>query len=387
MSSAATSILTARTGGIGTATAFLEINLLNATGTAFADGVLNASAVLGSIYLTETAGNLRVDRAVALNTVTLTTRAGSILDANNDLETGIGLDLIGTANVQAVNINVVAAGGSIGAAANDLDIDTRVQAAGQPTGPLYAAATGDIYITEVSGGLRVLAAKSSGGYVRLTVPDTAAAGEDLVVLDRGTAVLTQDGPIDVVPQAEVTSGNTEAAILAAVSIALWAGDNVTTAPLGRIVAGQGIVIRGDSRRRRQAGDDEVDGDNVDAGIGTTMLLQGAITPGAGFTTEIFGHTDDDSLHLRADLPRRPDQHARQPEHRHHPGRRRRGPVHGQPAEVDELHRRPLLAAARRPGRHRHVPRQHHAAASTAATTATTSWTCATAARPTTARTR
>src|SRR5205814_8299596 len=72
--------LTAQTGTIGTADNFLETDLLDSVAGVTQAGVLTASA-LQSIYIDETAGDLRVNSVVSREgDVTLTTRGGSILD-------------------------------------------------------------------------------------------------------------------------------------------------------------------------------------------------------------------------------------------------------------------------------------------------------------------
>ena len=147
------------TGGIGTPGNFLEINV----GT----GVLNAfdrlAATTSGIFLTETIGDMRVDTVWTRGDVTLTTVAGSIVDARNDAE----------ANVFATSIDLDAngAGSSIGDAANDFEIESSHAAAGDVG--LEAAA--NIYVTETRGTLHLVLAEALGGDVRITVRETATA--------------------------------------------------------------------------------------------------------------------------------------------------------------------------------------------------------------------
>src|SRR5262249_43846355 len=136
-------------------------------------GVLTADGHL-SIYIEETVGNLRVNTVVSHTAdVTLAARAGSILDFNSATETDRDGRTVDSPNVKAINIDLGAHGGTIGTADNDLDIDSGLSDAGHVVGRLYAEATSSIYITESNYELRVLAAKSETGDVRLTVPDTS----------------------------------------------------------------------------------------------------------------------------------------------------------------------------------------------------------------------
>ena len=194
-------------------------------------------------------------------------------------------------NVAAFNISLDARGdGSIGIAADDLDIDSRTG------GILFAQAAQNAFITEVNGELDVLAARALGGELRLTVPDTSAPDtENLVLLANGSARVQESGDTTV-SLGEITAFTTAA---------LWVGDNVSTNANSRIAAGAGITIRGDSRRVGKT--NAVDDTNADPGRGTQMDLRGTIgllgapadpaTP-TGTTktfTEIYGHIDIDTL--------------------------------------------------------------------------------------------
>ncbi len=329
--------LTATTGGIGTPADFLEINLANAVGI----GLLNATAELG-IYLTETDGDLRlgsvvsdsIDRSLPTD-VALTTRSGSILDgvgptvratnliAVNIARLFLGLPLLSLddfPNINAVRIDLAALGGGIGTDAAALLIDSSV--AGPGSGRLFATAHGSINITEVRDELIVLAALSRDGNVQLTVPDSDAGRapprlptltplvsdpqlvlttqpEDLILLARGTALIRQGDPHPVLPHNERTAADHLAGIWARLDINLWVGDDIS-APIDTwIVAGRFIRIRGDQAPS---------GTNADA-PGSTMVFAGVIgglfdhdcqladaaCPNATDLTQIFGHTDDDSV--------------------------------------------------------------------------------------------
>ncbi|MCB1901934.1 MAG: hypothetical protein KDH16_21765, partial [Rhodocyclaceae bacterium] len=264
---------------------------------------------LNGIYIEETSGNLRVHHVYSTTgDVTLTTRAGSIVDAQDDTDSGgaaLFFDADGRArdaiNVRGMNIDLDANGGSIGVVGDDLDIDSGVvngsHTAGQ--GRLFAEASQNIYLTEVNGELNVLAATALGGALRLTIPDTSAIDtEDLNLLDIGagaTARVSEDGARSV----------TVSEITALSTVALWVGDNVKTFSANRILAGTSITLRGDQRRDGKT--DNVSSDEADAGRGTRMLLKGTIgktgAPAditvanntAKTFTRIFGHDDVDTF--------------------------------------------------------------------------------------------
>src|SRR5262249_33843386 len=150
------------------------------------NGVVTASAQ-NDIFLDEVKDDLRVNTAIsATGNVTLHTQSGSILDFRKD-------KVNQAAAVVGKSIDLVAMGGGIGTASDDLPT-TRVPSP-PPTAPapnptrLYASARDGVFITEVSGALVVLRASSSNGDVQLTVPDLATAGQDLTVTPRG-AILT-----------------------------------------------------------------------------------------------------------------------------------------------------------------------------------------------------
>jgi hypothetical protein len=221
--------LTALAGGIGSADNFLETNLLDSVSGVAKLGVLRANASQ-TIFIEETLGDLRVYQVVSTaGNVTLVARSGSILDANDDVNPdpssdGLFHDVDGRVrdaiNVSALNIDLDArgAGSSIGLVGDDLDVDSR-------TGDrLFAQAAQDVYITEVNGALNVLAARALGGDLRLTVPDTSAIDtENLVLLSGGSARVKESG------DTPVSMGE----ISAFATIALWVGDNETTAANSR----------------------------------------------------------------------------------------------------------------------------------------------------------
>src|SRR5262249_32391488 len=211
-------------------------------------------------------------------------------------------------NVVAGNINLVARGGSVGTADDDLAIDSGVRDGSHVYGQLYAQADVSVFITESNYELNVLAAQALGGDMRLTVPHTsllpmmppgdAAAttqdGEDLFLVPSGSVHIIQGATTTVAPAGQQQVGTVAGGILAAMSISLWVGDNVYAPPTSEITSGTSTTIRGDTRRKRVNGQDVPDA-NADPGVGTTMDFRGSITPGPGATArpDIFGNTDDD----------------------------------------------------------------------------------------------
>src|SRR5262249_56236195 len=108
-------------------------------------------------------------------------------------------------NVVGINLSFAAKGGTIGKADDDLDIDTGVDGGSHVYGVLYAQVDGSVYITESNYELNVLAAKSFGRDVRLTVPDTSLVptpprdpahttqpGEGPVLVHTGTVTTVTD---------------------------------------------------------------------------------------------------------------------------------------------------------------------------------------------------
>ena len=310
--------LTALGGDIGTSSDFVETNLDDAIGGG--NGVLNACAV-HAVYIEEATGDLRIGVVTAfqprplpnppkppLDHATLTARDGSILDGANDTAADI---VANTIDLKAWK--------SIGGSQNDLDINSAVggPAAG---GRLYAQAGGDIYITETEDELYVLAAISTGGLVRLSLPDTTrtrgpptgagnnSSTEDLVLLTSGTAVVDQGVTRTIVDNPGTTPEPiaSRSGIWALGDISLWVGDDVSAPADTWIVAGGTIYIHGDvTRGPYTAASIDPDpngspaGTNVDTG-GTVMTFAGTLGGVFDAThqtvlTRIFGNTEDDLI--------------------------------------------------------------------------------------------
>ena len=301
-------------GSIGTEADFLEIDLKG--------GALSARAQLG-VYITETDGDLAVNIVYsATSDVTLTADTGSITDAlprsggNAALQTIInalwptaapltaGPNL---ANVTAIDIDLNTPVGGIGSTGASLLINSGTAGAG--SGHLYADGFTGVYLMEVDDELRVLAARSATGSVRLVVLDSGGPrappfGDDLILLTTGTALVVQGAPQEVRPSSEWTTGRTWAGIWAKVDIDLYAGDDVIAPTGSEIVAGGNIRIFGDQGPA---------GTSADPGVGTVMTFAGRVggdffpccdvsAPGAPAAdptelTEIFGNADADTFNF------------------------------------------------------------------------------------------
>ncbi|MCK5191705.1 MAG: hypothetical protein KAR12_16805, partial [Methylococcales bacterium] len=286
--------------GIGADHNFLEID-----SSFFEAGVLTATAT-NNIRIEETKGDLNVFKVFARDgDVTLATLNGSIIDKNSATTTYIDGLTVDVANVEAINIDLRADNGSIGAMSDDLDIDSGT--AGDFSGRVYAQAADDIYFTESKHELNLLAAKAAAGEVRITVPDTSLVpildrgqpltttvpGEDLFLLQNGEKLLAESDYLGVNDFTDVAN----AVISALEDIALWVGDDVSTLANSVMVAAGSINIRGDVNRKR--GIDS----NADAGFGSNMDLRGVIggifdpgiTDNRTDLTEVFGHNDVDLI--------------------------------------------------------------------------------------------
>ncbi|HTH05728.1 MAG TPA: hypothetical protein VL916_07650, partial [Ilumatobacteraceae bacterium] len=325
--------LLARTGSIGTETNFLEINLLDTVGIALTpvSGILNALAKLG-IYIFETIGDLRVglvdarqNDATKVTDVALVTHAGSILDGQVDT----AADVIG----DRIDLRA-AGGGGIGVIDKDLDVNTGVN--GPTSGRLYAEADASIFATETQYELRVLAAKSWNGNVRLTVPDTNGVRgppntdprprtEDLTLLVAGDSLVSENQPRHATPGAVDSPTSTRTGIWAKLDISLWIGDDLSAPALSDIVAGGTVYIHGDVTRTAASptlfDPDPLgtpDAANADthslanailAGFGTTMTFAGRLggvfdLGGANDRTDaalVFGHIDVDRFDFLSTL--------------------------------------------------------------------------------------
>ena len=311
--------LTALAGGVGTTANFIETDLIDSVATGSRAGIKTGSlTVLSelSVYIEEIAGDLRVNSVLAnRGNVSLAARSGLILDQRSDVDAN-NEDL---PNVTALHIDLAAFIGSVGKDDNDLDIDSGVvNGVYVREGRVYVQGNAGIYLTESDRELNLLAARSSAGSIRLTVPDTSltpvftdgdpsqvvTTAEDLYLLadDNGDGAQIAQGAALTVDAGEV---------LASLNVVLFVGDNVVTNFVNRIAAGSSIRIRGDERRKADGSFDPTD---PDVDFGSTMLLRGTIgKTGAPADasqvnvndkafTQIFGNNDVDTfLFFETDL--------------------------------------------------------------------------------------
>ncbi len=208
-------------------------------------GRVDASAG-GSIRLAETSGNLNVGRiTAATGDVTLWADA-NLIDATNDTAT----------NVAGRNITLNA-GTGIGSVANDLEIDTHHNA-GTGEGRLSIAAGAPVFVTETTGGLIVGSIATTAGDARVTVRDSAATGENLL-LDSALSIAIASG-----------------------SITFRVGDDVTVAAGASITASNEVIF-------------EVDYGNADIGTGSTIdIRQNINSP----VIRLLGGSDRDFVWLQ-----------------------------------------------------------------------------------------
>jgi hypothetical protein len=184
-------------------------------------------------------GDITISLLRTTGAVLVVSTAGAILDA----------DTTGADDIVAGSVDLRADRG-VGTATNDLEVR---QTGSLPR--LDVSASGNIYVT-APGALRLGTIVSSTGDVRLTVPDTAAAGENIVG-DKGASVRAPSG-----------------------SVRLLAGDDVRLAAGSAVEAAQQLIVRGDAG-------------SADA-AGTTILLEGAL---AAQLVSVFGGADADSVTL------------------------------------------------------------------------------------------
>jgi hypothetical protein len=303
------------TGGIGTPDNFLEIQVNALGGSGSTLGVLRAfdhtATSTEGIYLDQVAGDLHVHTVDSIGDVALRTTAGSILDSRND---GDGDD---EANVLArsVFLDANGEGANIGADGNDLEIDS---GRGPDGGAGYVGleATGDIFLTETAGALRLLLAHTYTGDIRLTVRDSDEMGEDLGLLASGTVRFAEststvpgnhpDAPREV-PRGQIFAEQG--------TVLLLVGDDVLLDANSEIIAAGSIDIYGDVSATNGVIDPFA---NADPGWGTNMVQRGRIIAGADVTpgspmggqpvgtavptftapqylTQIWGNTDTDTF--------------------------------------------------------------------------------------------
>jgi len=334
--------LTAGTGVVGAAGAVIRTDLT--------DGVAGKldTASAGSVFVTETSGDLRLG-AVSSNAGDVTlVAAGAILDFANDA----------ASDVDGRNVTLTATAGGIGILANPLDVNTAVSG----LGIFKATATNDVFVTETTGDLTLDVVSSTTGGVTLkasagSLVDTADSGAadvigtyavlsananvgsaanplDLQVSKLESAatgggvwignstgltiggasavvgisaqtdiVITAAGPVTVTEDVISTAGS---AVLTATDTASAGQDLIVTggADIRAASAGQNVTLlagdnfRADADSLLQAGDQlAIRGDfgNADPGVGTTIEVFGSLQ---STSTAITAGADVDTVHLK-----------------------------------------------------------------------------------------
>ncbi|MEE4314510.1 MAG: Calx-beta domain-containing protein [Desulfofustis sp.] len=324
-------------GGIGAYNDFLEINVdrndgADPLGIGQLDAFdINASTTHDGIYIDELTGNLTIGTVHTIENVSLRTVDGSILDAEDDDHVG-ETDSNLFADVMGKTINLDANGNDadIGAFNNDLEIDSRrgLETVGlNDTGDDVALeATRNIYLTETDEELRLVLAHTYEGDIRLTVRENSARGENLELIDNGTARFAESNTRQSNPDAPRVIDHGQV-FAEGGDVTLIVGDNIETDANCFILANGNITIYGDaSAVDGLLGDtngdgvvDDSDGD-PDVGYGTTVVLRGQIIANAvvsagiqseanpigsavaytdgdpgGVMTRIFGNDDVDTI--------------------------------------------------------------------------------------------
>lgn len=195
-------VLVAQRGTLGLVGTPLEID-----SSFTAPGRLDATAQLAAV-ITETTGDLQVGLVRSVTDDVYLVADGSILDVDHDA----------ASDVDGNDLNLTSLHGSVGLVTDDLEVDTNYSASGSL---LNATAYENVYLTETHAALNAGQVLGIHGDVRLTVPDTAATGEDLVVAG-GNSIAAPEG-----------------------TVLLRVGDNVWLASGGTIRALTDVTIHGD----------------------------------------------------------------------------------------------------------------------------------------------
>ena len=292
-------------GGIGQFNDFLEINVDRNNG-ASPLGIgqldaydINASTTHDGIYIDELTGDLTVGTVHTIENVSLRTVDGSILDAEDDDHTD-GLYPYADVMGKTIDLDANGTNADIGAFNNDLEIDSRRGSAAlglnDAGDDVALEATRNIYLTETDGELRLVLAHTYDGDIRLTVRESNAPGENLELIDNGTARFAESNTRQSNPDAPRVIDHGQ--IFAEQgSVTLIVGDDIETDANSFILAGRSsnladgnITIYGDASAvdgilGDSNGDGSVDASDgdPDEGYGTTVVLRGQIIANAVVT--------------------------------------------------------------------------------------------------------
>ncbi|NER24473.1 MAG: DUF4347 domain-containing protein [Symploca sp. SIO1C2] len=259
--------LVSNQGGIGTIDDRINARLIQnyATGEGFGlsndklldptlplDTSLNASAE-EAVYL-DLQGILRDDQPLTIN-------AGLISSETEDVDLKIqqGIDGNGQPQTSTYDFDLIRAGGDIIIDAGDSDTNLIGNTDILANGQLDVITGNNIDLTEINGRLDVRRATSAFGDIRLTVADSQATGEDLIMRD-GATITALDG-----------------------SVTLLSGDDIHLGPSATIQATEEVFIQGDY------------GD-ADTGVGSNIAILGAIANNSE-VVEFAGGNDNDTITL------------------------------------------------------------------------------------------
>ena len=246
---AVSATLTALTGSIGLSSDALEI--------ALASGRLVATA-RHDAYITETAGDLRLDQVMATLGVAGLSAAGSILDGE-----GAGPDLVAAAAI-------LVAGGAIGTSGDALDTQLARLEGIATTGGIWIDNLGPLII----GGVSAIDGLWAAGPIVVTTSSPLVVDES-IVSSADITLISHDSPGSG-DDLRLLAG---AHLTAAGDVDLLAGDDFLLAAGGTVAAGGHVLIAGDH------------GD-ADPGLGSTILIEGRIIASS---VEINGGPDGDVI--------------------------------------------------------------------------------------------
>lgn len=214
------------------------------------DILLTATAA-ESIYL-DLQGIRRDDQPLVIYSDRIATNLDDV-----DIKIQPGLDGDGVAEPSIYQFDLIQAGGDIVIDAENTDATIIGNTDILSTGKLDVITEGDIDLTEIAGELDIDRVESTAGDITLTVQDSEAAGEDLI-LDSEAIVRALEGAVD-----------------------LRAGDDVVMAMEAITEAKEPVTIQGDFG-------------NADVGVGSTLSIRGIIN---ALRLLIVGNEDSDRVNL------------------------------------------------------------------------------------------
>ena len=300
-------------GQIGTAANFLDVSLLVGSLTTMSglDQFVHSVRDIDVENMTSTGGSVSLRSEGLADVGVINALAGNVLvEARNEI---LDRDFDAASDINAINIALSSSDSRIGELLNDLEIDTAV------AGTLSAIARLDVNVTEVDDSLTLdSVASAAQGHVRLTVLETAALGEDLI-LPLGGLISVMDGALWLQVGDNITLAGPVTAprsyITGDYQDSDAAGSNITisgtftggntifleTADGNDVLALGGVMVP--THIRTRGGDDDVTGgqnnDDIDGGSGVDILRGGpgndTLIAGSGIGDQLFGGDDNDLL--------------------------------------------------------------------------------------------